>query len=145
MKNQLVIKGLKQEQQNLLQLPNRMAMQALDVVNATAKEAAADIKAQYPRRTGNLKRSVRVERGKKTGAKRLAQAIATVVVGSPVAHLIEHGTVQRHTSWGPEHGDRGQMFGLNIFWPRILRANRELQPQYRAILRAEGLKVTGSA
>jgi len=145
MKTKLTIKGVKAEQQNLLQLPDHLATEALEVVNSKAQDAAKEIRRGYPRKTGNLRRSVAVEKGKKSGTKRLAVATSTVVVKSPLAHLIEDGTVARHTSLGPEYGNRGMMYGLHIFWPVILRMNRELQPAYTAILRAKKFVVTGSA
>jgi len=143
-KAKLTISGLKETQKNLLQLPNAMAATALDVVNQRAQEVAKDLRRAYPRKTGNLRRSVVVEKGKKSGAKRLAVATSTVRVTSPVAHLIEDGTVARHTSWGPEYGDRGMMYGLHIFWPRILALQRELLPEYIRIVKAQGFKVSGS-
>ena len=143
MKNRLEIKGLKKAQQDLLQLPNSLAVSALDVVNTRARETADEIRRAYPRKTGNLRSSVKVERGKKSGTRRLAVASATIKVGSPVAHLIEDGTVARHTSLGPEYGNRGQLYGQHVFWPRVLRLNRDLQPEFVAIARAQGLKVTG--
>ncbi len=92
----------------LLQLEGlgpRITEQAQEITNEVARQVADDIVQIYPEDTGNLRRGVRVKKGRAQGL----EAVTIVTSTAPHAHLYEYGTAVR--SFGSQ--DRGQMFVRN--------------------------------
>lgn len=75
------------------------------ITDDVARQVADDIKQIYPENTGNLRRGVRVKKGRVQGL----EAMTIVISTAPHAHLYEYGTAVR--SFGSQ--DRGQMFVRN--------------------------------
>jgi Bacteriophage HK97-gp10, putative tail-component len=134
--NRLVINGLDELRQALRELPHELAAEASHIVTGAANGAAADIKAAYPVRTGNLRDHLSVESFPASGAG------AKAVVKNTARHavLFENGTQARHTKIG---ANRGAMPPGHVFVPRVIKARRRMYQELADLLRRQGLQVSG--
>jgi len=130
--------GLDAFKADLKKLPDNVTTEADPIVQRSAKEAAAEIKAAYPVRTGTLRNRVFVSRVDK--GKHFAGAI--VKNTAPHAHLYELGTQARHTDIG---ANRGSMPAGHVFVPRIIRHRRAMYVKLKALLVKYGAVVSGDA
>ena len=130
--------GLFELQEALRRLPTDLAADAGPIVIEAANDAAAEITAAYPERTGDLRNGVhvRVLSGGPFGA------AAEVVNRAPHAYMFENGTVARHTEIG---ANRGSMPAGHVFIPRIIRHRRQMYADLKAMIARHGLEVTGDA
>lgn len=134
--NRFVWEGLAELRAELRNLPATLAGEASHEVIGAANGAAADIKAAYPVRTGNLRDHLTVEALPTTGA------TAGALVKNTARHalLFEHGTQARHTDIG---ANRGAMPAGHVFVPRVIRARRRMYQALADLLRRQGLQVSG--
>jgi hypothetical protein len=134
----VVWNGLAELREALRNLPADMTAEASHVVEGAANAAAADIKAGYPVRTGNLRDHVFVSHQDK------GRFSAGAVVKNTAKHaaLFEHGTQARHNSLG---ANRGSMPPGRVFIPAVIKRRRIMYQQLRALLERHGLKVSGDA
>lgn len=118
-------------------LPETLAEQASTVVKTTATQVGQEVEANYPERTGNLKRGVRVTiEGSHLGVR------ATVRSASPHAHLFERGTKVRETRSGANRGSMPQGPENELVIPRAIRARQRMTEQLIAIVREAGMTVS---
>jgi len=85
-----------------------------DEAATVAERMATELRDAYPEVTGNLRRGVRVEHGRR-GSYVLSRA--------PHAHLYEWGTRERKTytrASGPMQGAKGRVEGRNVFVPTAI-------------------------
>jgi hypothetical protein len=134
-RNSLKFQGLEELRAALRNLPAELTAEATRIVEGAANGAAADIKRNYPVRTGHLRDHLTVthyDQGKfSTGA--------IVKNTSPHAWMFENGTQARHTAIG---ANRGAMPPGHVFIPRITRARRLMWTQLKELLTRKGLLVT---
>lgn len=135
--NRIVFDGLAELKVALQNLPADLAREAGFIVYANADEAAREVKAAYPSRTGNLRArvSVKKERGQ-------FGASATVRNTAKHAHLFENGTQARHTALG---ANRGSMPPGHVFVPVMIRRRRVMYQVLKDLLVKHGLLVSGDA
>lgn len=138
MSNNRLDLGLDELREALRNLPAELTGEASRIVQAAANGAAAQIKAAYPRRTGNLGDGVTVETI--SGGQFTAGAI--VKNTSKHAFIFENGTQARHTAIG---ANRGSMPPGHAFVPAIIRKRRWMDEQHIDLLRRHGLTVEGDA
>lgn len=140
--------GLDELKEWLRTLPEHLTEEAAGIVTRAAVNAAEDIRAAYPVRTGNLRRGVRVNRidgsnplASGGGGRHLAVG-AVVYNNAPHAFMFEHGTEARQTDLG---ANRGSMPAGHVFIPRVIRHRRHMYDQLRALMERSGLRTTGNA
>lgn len=125
----------------LRRLPEELGGEAAHIVEATTNAAAADIKAAYPRVTGNLSDGLAwgVE------ANRFGAA-GYVRNTAPHAYLFENGSEARHyiTKRGARHLT-GRMPPAHAFIPVMQRRRRAMYGQLKALMERHGLMVSGDA
>lgn len=138
----LVIDGLADLKQALLNLPKELQAEAGHIVQGHANAAAVKIKAAYPRITGRLRDKVNVTYDLTTGV----AASAVVKNPSPLAYIFENGTEARHytTVNGKVH-QTGRMPGFHVFIPTVMQERRVMYPDLKDLLVRKGLTVTGDA
>ena len=117
----------------LRQLPPDLAAEGGAIVVAAADQAAEEIVAAYPERTGNLKHGV-----KRIGDSKGTGAFVRVVNTARHAHLFEFGTQSRQTAIG---ANRGAMPAGNVFIPIVVRRRRAMVDALVALLQRAGLTV----
>jgi Bacteriophage HK97-gp10, putative tail-component len=128
--------------------PQALAKATQYLAMRVARDAARDIKAAYPKGTGNLRDGVIVERGR-GGGKSVANAYVRNT--APHAHLFEHGTKARHfvgtDKLGRKYvtGDRGSGKARNVFIPRMVRWRWVFFQSVKEIMARAGITVTGEA
>jgi hypothetical protein len=136
----------------LRKLPLRLTTQAQGIVLAAANETATEVRTAYPVRTTNLnskklgppggmRRGVKVEPGH---ANPFAAYVCYVRSTAPHAHLWEQGTKVRETK--RTHANRG-FVGEHLQQGLVATADRHartMQAALAALVRAEGLEVTGA-
>lgn len=146
MSTRVIFNEIHAQQAELRVLPEKMAGATQQLAMRTARDAAADIRKAYPKRSGRLRSGVEVRKGY-GGGKFLASAY--VVNTNPIAHNFEHGTQARHVTvelkgpgknWGL---DRGEMPAGNVFIPRMVRWRWLFFQTVKTIMEAEGITVTG--
>lgn len=132
--NRLEIRGLTELMATLRALPDELAAEAGPLVRQAAEEAAADIRASYPRRTGDLADHVIVadQAGGRYGV------VAKVENTSPHAWLFELGSQARHTKIG---ANKGSMPPGHVFVPRMMKHRRRLLEKIRGLMQSRGLVV----
>jgi hypothetical protein len=134
--------GLDELREALRNLPDELTGEGSHIVEGNANGAAAQIKAGYKRRTGNLGDGVKVE---PLGVGRFA---AGVVVRNTAKHAVifENGTQARHyyTINGVKH-ETGRMPPGHVFVPAVIRKRRQMYEQLKDLLVRNGLQVSGDA
>jgi hypothetical protein len=138
MANQVVWSGLKEYRELLRNLPETLAIEAGHYAEAAANGFAVEVRQAYPRRTGNLRKGVKISRLNKG-----KYATGMVVKNTaPHAVLFENGTQARHTALG---ANRGSMPPGHVFVPRAIRTRRRLYDDVKGLLQRKGAIVTGDA
>lgn len=130
----LTFTGLDELRAAMRELPETLTAEASHIIEAAANGAAADIKAAYPVRTGNLLDHLTVthfDQGRYVAA-------ALVKNTSKHAWLVENGSQARHTAIG---ANRGSMPPAHVFVPRVMRARRRMYEELVALLERNGLTV----
>lgn len=136
--NKIQLDGFNAMYDWLRTLPRNLTNQAQVLVDSSARAAALEIAAAYPRRSGNLARGVGVQ----WGARGKFVAASRVVNTAPHAFMFEQGTVSRKTSQG---WDRGVMPAGHLFVPIVIRHRADLMVQLEAMMEAEELVVSRAA
>jgi Bacteriophage HK97-gp10, putative tail-component len=131
--------GIPEAREALRAQPQALAKATQVLAMRVARDAAADIKASYPTRSGRLRQGVTVQKGRGGGK---YVAAAAVLNTNPIAHNFEHGTQARHTTHGI---NRGVMPAGNVFVPRIVRWRWVFFQSVKEIMDAAGITVTGDA
>lgn len=129
--------GVAVQQSKFKQFPSFLAARAQAALVSLATTVAGDIAASYPKRTGQLAAGmvVRSQPRKNT---------ARVVIANRVRWSAgyEFGSKPRTTKKRKAY--RGRMPAAHNFVPRIMKARETMLVRVAAIMRDEGLTVTGS-
>jgi len=121
--------GLDELRASLQSLPADLVDAATPLVADTAEDAAAEIRAAYPARTGRLRASVRVVTIEgKTGA--VSRAVRSE---APYARFYESGWVA--------HGSRRHIPGKHVVVPVLMRRRRQLVESLIGVVEQAGLDV----
>lgn len=141
MASRFVWNGLIEAQAELRQFPAALRTEATEIVERTATEAVAVIRAAYPAVTGtSLRDRVTLSRGSGSG---LFRVISVIKNTSPLASIFENGTEVRHyitAKRGVVHLT-GRIPPMHVFIPRVIRARRVLQLRLAAVLERHGFLV----
>jgi hypothetical protein len=133
--------GVTVERRKLTELPSFLAVRAQAALEARASTVAASIAAAYPVVSGGLQSGVIVR-----SQPRKTKARVLIVHKLRRALAYEKGTKPRYTKKHKKKAYRGQVPrvepGRN-FIPKIMQARIDLVPRIAAIMRAEGLTVSG--
>jgi hypothetical protein len=138
--------GLEEFKAQMKALPAHLTAQADSIVRQSADLAAAQMRARYPARTGNLRRGVTV-----TSRRSEARLTAVVQNVAKHAHIYESGTAARHYTGTDKlgrryvMGARGSMPPGHVFWPIYYARRRQMFVALTDLLRREGLLVSGEA
>lgn len=135
MSSRFQIVGMEEFRQALRNLPPRLVDKASVIVTARAEFAASRIESGYPEVSGNLKSkmTVRMEVSK-------SGVVARIRNTAKHAYIYENGTQVRQTKKGQ---NRGAMPPGHVFIPTAIRERKEMVDQLIAMVRDEGLVVTG--
>jgi HK97 gp10 family phage protein len=109
----------------LQQLPEALAQEAEGVISATADLMAAEVRRDYPAKSGNLRKDVRVERKDRLRAQ--------VKSAAKHAHLYEYGTVSRYLK--SNGASRGTMPAQPVFVPAAVRNRRRMVERLTEIVK----------
>lgn len=133
--NRLQISGMAEFREALRNLPSHLVEEASVIVTAHAESARTKIESGYPSKSGNLKSHVKVEIAvSKTGV------IARVRNTAKHAYIFENGTQIRKTAFG---ANRGAMPPQHVFIPNAIREREAMLDRLIAMVRGQGLVVTG--
>jgi hypothetical protein len=137
MSNTLTFEGLDDLRAALRALPADLAQEAGDVIVETVNNAADEIVAAYPDRTGHLRGGVKfsVERSD-------FGVIGTVKNTANLAWIFELGSQARHTELG---ANRGSMPPGHVFVPIVMKRRRQMFEELKTVLEKQGLEVSGDA
>lgn len=136
-RNRIRFDGLEELRAELRKLPEALRDDASQIVIDAAEGAAADIIEDYPERTSNLKKGVKVTI--LSGSRFFAGA--TVRNTAKHSFIFENGTQARHNELG---ANRGSMPPGNIFVPNVMRRRRQMYEQLKALIARQGLTVSGT-
>jgi len=128
--------GVTVEQRKFKEFPSFLAARAQAALEARATTVAASISAAYPIVSGGLASGVIV---RSQPGKTKARVLLVHKLRRALAY--EYGTVPRRTKKTKAY--RGRMTPTAVFVPRIRQARVDLVPRIAAIMRAEGLTVSG--
>lgn len=129
--------GLSEFKQALQNLPEHLTDEASEIVISAAKGAASTVQSNYPRRTGNLKRGVKV-----TTQRDKASVSARVISGAPHSIIYEKGTRRRRTDKGWNRGAMPPAPTGRAMIPTVIRARELMVQRLIDLLQREGLLVT---
>lgn len=138
--NRIVFDGLAELKAALRTLPAELAQEAGEIVKANAAEAAREIRADYPSRTGNLKNHVYV-----TNEARQFGASAVVKNTAKHAWLYDNGSQARHTDIGANRGSMPAAPTGRSFVAHMIRRRRIMYQILKDLLVSKGLMVSGDA
>ena len=108
--------GLREMVAELEGMGLKLTERSQQIIDDVARQVADDIRQIYPENTGNLRRGVRVRKGRMSAL----EATTVVVSTAPHAHLYEYGTAVRSF----DGQDRGQMFVRNPAAKTARRSDR---------------------
>jgi hypothetical protein len=128
--------GMAEFRAELSRLAETLRAQGEIIVREAAEQAAAEIRAAYPRKTGNLKAGVKVAKGNggRFGTVYVVRNVA------PHAFIYENGTMVRRSAFG----NRGAMPPGHVFVPIIARRRRRMDLDLIAMVNNTGLVVTAA-
>lgn len=131
--------GLDELRAELRNLPTELAGEASHIVVGEGNSAVAEIRREYPFKTGNLVEHV-------TATTLQAGPVASgVSVKSSARHawLVEYGSQARYyvTRGGNRH-HTGKMPPKPVFVPAMVRARQRMYEQLQGLLERHGLTVT---
>lgn len=136
------IDGLTELADQLKRLPHELQAEARAITLRRANAAAERMRAAYPDRTGDGKKSLR-NRLKVTTEESSFSASAIVKNTSPLAAIFEFGTMARHTALG---ANRGSMPVGHVFIRINVEERRAMyNDDFRELLERAGLAVEGGA
>jgi hypothetical protein len=129
--------GLDELRDGLARLPHDLATKAALVVRQTAEQVGQEVVANYPIRSGNLRRGVRVTvEGSNVSTRGVVRS------ASPHAHLFEKGTGRRTTTKGANRGQMPKGPTDALVGPRASRARRHMEEQLIEVIHEAGLTTT---
>jgi hypothetical protein len=129
--NKLEMHGLEELREALRRLPEELAREAEDIIDNRGELAMAEIIQSYPRRTGNLRKGVRIRNIAGRGRRVTSNAFH--------AHLYERGTKLRRTKRG---WNRGRMPARPTVVPVAIRHRRLMEQELVDLLVRHGFIVT---
>jgi hypothetical protein len=132
----LTLGGVTEQQHQWRQLPAVLASETQAEADARARTVAVAIAAAYPVRSGALAAGMTVK-----AQPSMHKARAVIVNTARHALLYDIGSGPRTTRSG---ASRGAMPGAHVFIPRVMEARAALRPRIAAIMRKEGLTVSGA-
>jgi|SRR5262245_26305167 len=144
-KNRLVWDGLDEFMDAMKHMPDDLAAEGANIVNAHAYKAASAIIDAYPERSGALKAGVKV-RTEPAGRYEVRTVVENV---SHIAVIYEYGTQARHyySEKGGRH-DTGAMPAAppgRAFWPKIEAERILLYEDLVAMVQRHGVAVANAA
>jgi hypothetical protein len=127
--------GLPELRAALLALPQQLTEEATSIITGRAERGAANIRARYPTKTGNLRRGVKV-------ISQVDRFHVSIAVKNTAKHatIFELGTATRHTRKG---WNRGVMPPGRVFVPEMIRQRYGMYTDLAALLARHGLTVVG--
>lgn len=129
--------GVAVEQRKWTQLPSFLAAQAQAALLAHATTVAAAITGAYPVVSGTLAAGMSVKsQPRKTKAR--------VVIHNKARYALIYDIGWSARTTKKTKANRGVMPAAHVFIPRVQQARIDLVPRIAAIMRAEGLTVTGA-
>jgi len=130
----LTLDGMAEFREGLRRLPEDLAAKAALVVRDTAQQVGQEVQFNYPSRTGNLKRGVKVTLdGSKVSVRGVVRS------GAPHAHLYEYGTARRQTTKGANRGVMPKGPTEDLVGPRASRARKRMTDELIVIVQEAGL------
>jgi len=129
--------GMEEFKEALRNLPEHLANEAAGVVVGAAQAAGTTVQTNYPAKTGNLKRGVRV-----TQKRDRASVSARVESRAPHAVIFEKGTRLRRTDRGANRGRMPAASPEQAMIPTVIRARARMIQDLIALLEREGFKVS---
>ena len=135
--SRLTLTGLDDLSTALAQLPAQLAAEAEALIDERAELMKAEVFQRYPKRTGNLRKGVRIQALRSGSAFTPGRVVTN---RAPHAHIFELGTEARHTKIGAR---RGAMPPGRVFVPAAIRHRRVLMGELLALLERVGLEVSG--
>ena len=132
----LRIDGLTELAHDLTRLPETLGEAAAPRVATAADDAEATIRANYPVRSGELRKGLQ-QRIRSDGA---AHPRVVLVNDAPHALVYEYGSELRHTATG---ASRGRMPAAHNFVPVVVREKRDMVEDVVDLVEREGLTVRG--
>jgi hypothetical protein len=133
--NRLTLTGMAGFREAMRNLPAHLVDEASAIVTSHAESARSKIVASYPHVSGNLKSHVQVDIAVSKGG-----VVGRVRNTAKHAYIFENGTQIRKTAAG---ANRGAMPPQHVFVPAAIRAREAMVNQLIAMVRDEGLVVTG--
>jgi hypothetical protein len=126
------VDGLQEFRRALLDLPDKIAVEAREIVHEAAENTSREIREQYT--SDELKSHMKVTH-KDDGP---LHARSTVENTSHLSNWFENGTEERHTKLGH---NRGRMPPAHIFVPIAMRARRRMEAVLFELVERTGLVV----
>jgi len=138
--NRIVWDGLAELKAALRALPSELTGESTHIVTGAANGAAAQVKANYARVSGDLVDGVDVVEAN-------SQFTSGAIVRSKSKHawIYENGTQVRHTSSGANRGSMPPAGPGKAFVPVVIHKRRQMYDSLKALLVRKGLLVTGDA
>lgn len=134
--NRLRLDGLDQLRAALMRLPEELASEGADIVQAAAEQAARETQAAYPVRTGTLQRRVTAMTERSKGG-----ALGLVRSRAPHAHLYEFGTKKRKNDKGANRGVMPAAPEAQRMIPKVIRIRKRMTQQLIDLVRKAGFTV----
>jgi Bacteriophage HK97-gp10, putative tail-component len=128
--------GMEEFKQALRNLPEHLTTEAAEIVVSAAEGAGTTVQTNYPSRTGNLKRGVRVTRKQDK-----VSVSARVESRASHATIFEKGTRTRRTNRGWNRGRMPAAPSGEAMIPTVIRARQAMLLRLIALLEREGFLV----
>jgi hypothetical protein len=125
-------KGLQEFLREFGSIPKDLQSEGMDIIRDETEGAAIEMARAYPRKSGNLAKSVRTFYPSSTILVGIARA------ASPHSHLFEFGTKRRETNSG---SNRGTMPAQEVTVPIARRRRSRMARRLVDLLRRKGFKV----
>jgi hypothetical protein len=132
------LEGLDELRKALRELPEDLAREGGEIVEAAAREAAARTQQSYPEVSGNLKRGVRVEvqHGGRFGKAAIVKSRARH------SHLFERGTGTRQNRAGANRGRMPEAKETQRMIPIVIRRRRIMFEALKNLVRKAGFQIS---
>jgi hypothetical protein len=141
--NRIVMEGLTEFREALRRLPEELATEAGDIVQAHAEAAKADIQRGYPIGPGSRKFPAGILQGRVVVERNRSKVSSHAIVRSRAPHAIifERGTVTRRTDKGWNRGRMPKASSDRAMIPKVIRWRRKMTDALIEIVRRAGFEV----
>lgn len=138
--SRVTLPGLTELRAALRNLPPNLTLEASNIVEFAATSAAAEVRTNYARVSGDLVKGVVVE-GRSAGP-----FVARKIVKSKAPHawMYENGTQVRHTVKGVNRGVMPPAPPGRAFIPVVIKRRRQMHLGLISLLERNGMKVSGA-